>query len=240
MLPAARSEPTAWLPPPPGLSSEAKEGEGARWRELPLELPLLLPLSLVPREVLLSLEPLRCCCCCCLGTTNPPPVRCTGASELLAASEEEGGRLRGEEDEARVLRCRWEGACDAEAMMDRALRKAVLDKSGLAALLLSLPLDEDSTTLGMMKPLEREGAGVGRLDEAERRPLGWGGGEAAMMLSGESWPPPPPPPSPEDPLSCAEEEGGDCRPPCERGSSRSSSPLSACCACDRREGVAWF
>ncbi len=49
------------------------------------------------------------------------------------------------------------------------------------------------------------------------------------MLSGESSPPP----EPEDPFSVA---GGDCRPPWERGRSRSSSPLRACCACERGGG----
>ena len=92
------------------------------------------PLSLEPRELLLSLdEPLRCrcrcrccsCSCSCLGTAKPPPVRCTAASELLARPDD-AGCLRGDEEEERWGGLWREGmppALDAEAMMERAVRR---------------------------------------------------------------------------------------------------------------------
>lgn len=185
-----------------------------------------LPRPAELRELLLSLdEPLRLCRCC---STKPPPVRWRAASELLARSDE--GRPRcGDDGARRLLCCReewWPSA--AEAMMDRALRSADDDRPALLEMLLSLALD--STTLGIMKP------GVERGTRARWRCAGacepllllrseeWRrGGEAAAMLSGVSSAPP----SPEDPFSVVV---GDCRPPCERGRSRSRSLLRACCA----------
>jgi hypothetical protein len=206
-----------------------------------------LPLSLEPRELLLSLdEPLRCrcrcrscsCSCSCLGTAKPPPVRCTAASKLLARSDD-ADCLRGEEEEERrggFWRGGMPAALDAEAMMDRALRRAAEESSGLAALLLPLVQEDDSTTFGMMKAgvdtgaRRREGLEEGRELLLPRLGSCGGAGEWSM-LSGERSPPP----RPEDPLSVA---GGDCRPPWERGRSRSSSPLRACCACERGGGGA--
>ncbi len=49
-------------------------------------------------------------------------------------------------------------ALDAEAMMDRALRRAAEESSGLAALPLPLVQEDESTTLGMMKPGVATGA----------------------------------------------------------------------------------
>ena len=224
VLPAARSEPTSWLTP---ASTEARAGDGARFRDA-LEVFLL---SAAPREVD---EPPRGCSCC-LGAAKPPPVRCRGASELLARSDEDRCLCGDKEDTRRRLRWRADVSLwDAEAIMERALRRAEEERSGLEELLLSLALD-DSTTLGMMKPGAAKGGRGGsrlvegralllpRLDGMRR------GGGAAAMLSGDSAPPLPH----EDPLWGS---GGDCRPPCERGKSRSNSPLSACCACDKGGG----
>ncbi len=109
--------------------------------------------------------------------------------------------------------------------MERALRSADVDRPGLEELLLSLALD--STTLGMMKPGVERGTRATWPCEEAREPWlllwaeGWRrGGESAAMLSGDSS-------APEEPFSVVV---GDCRPPCERGRSRSSSLLSACCA----------
>ena len=127
-------------------------------------------------------------------------------------------------------------ALDAEAMMERAVRRAEEERSGLAALLLSLVPEDDCTTLGMMKAgvetgaRRREGLEEGRELLLPRHGSCGGAGEWSM-LSGERSPPP----ETEDPFSVA---GGDCRPPWERGRSRSSSPLRACCAWERGGGGA--
>jgi hypothetical protein len=111
--------------------------------------------------------------------------------------------------------------------MERALRKADDDSSGLDELLLSLV--QDSTTLGMLKPGVKSGVRGGSFE----LPLDvwWRSGEAAAMLSGESSAAS----SSEDVVPIA---GGDCKPPCDRGRSRSNSPLRTCWACE--SGGGWL
>lgn len=235
MSPAARSDPTFWLTT---ASSETSAGDGARCCSFSARFPLSVEL----RELLLPLDDppppppsRRRRRSSCLENIKPSPVRCSAASELLPRPLT-GVCLRGDDVEARGLLCCREYFCFslAEAIMERALRRAEDDRCGLLSLLL------DSTTLGMINAGIDTGARGGRgLVEAWRllpplRLEGWGrGGEAAAMLSGDSSPPR----SSEDPFSVAV---GDCRPPCDRGSSSSSSPLRACCAWDRGAGLLWL